>query len=219
MSQARKSVSALAGRYDLCQIAPAPYLEVSVRFSFTLVAVLLWLGPSLAQAGPEGRFAAAALAEYRTDATLRIELLDDKDLNLRLLADLEKELAAVGREVTGTGDYELSFETREITDLAGEATLGSLNVDTLRGVDLRLNLWSTTEDSLLVRRRRARSPDPLLRLDITVRDTTDGGRVVWFGRSEVQTRSSDQYRFFRQMLQAMVDNIGDNVEEEPIFLR
>ena len=198
---------------------------VAVAFTFLLA------GQALAEDGLEGRFAATAFGAIEPRARLRIELLDDSDLNLRLLEDFERALTGLGYAITGDGDYELTFVTEEITDVAryGDSTIFRLQVDTQGGAnpntkqrggtEARTTLWSSTQNSLFARRASSRSGQPLLRMEVEVRALADKPRIVWAARAETLTRRSDFYALFQQMVPVLTESIGQTVAEDTIILR
>ena len=196
-----------------------------------VLVLAFWAHAASAQAGLEGRFAATAIGNVEPGASLRIELLDDNDLNLRLLPEFEQALADLGYALSDEGEYEITFATEEINDLVAYERPGifSFQLDTRRGVDpstgrqrliqSRTTLWSSTEDSLFARRKSSGPGDPLLRMEVEVRSLNDKRQVVWVARAETLTRRSDPYQLYQQMIPVVTESIGQTVPEETIILR
>ena len=212
-------------------------MGATVKVIIAMALVGLLAGPAAGQA-LEGRFSAAALGEVPAQASVRVELLDNTDLNLRLLEDFERKLTELGYQLSSNGAYELSFTTEEITDSVSYENSGifRLEVDTGKGcawcstrdnqpakqaggTESRTKLWSSTQDSLFARRDSGAPGEPVLRMEIEIRDTTDKPKVVWVARAETLTRRADFYRLFQQMLPTILENIGSDVDEEIIVLR
>ncbi|MFQ5973574.1 MAG: hypothetical protein ACE5Q3_14690 [Alphaproteobacteria bacterium] len=182
-----------------------------------LLVLALPAPPAAAQAGmaAEGRMAAFALGPIDEGAVFTIDLLDDSDLNLRLVEHVKAELRARGYEEAPDADYTLTFDTREIVDLSRDGGgVGSLDVDTLSGIEMHMNLWSSTRDSLLTgRRQRPGQATQLLRMDMTVRENTGARRVVWQGEAFSEMRGVEHYGAFRQIVSVLLDRLGQTVGE------
>ncbi len=201
-----------------------------MRLSVLLIGAALLSSPLAAQQVLDGQFAAASYAPIPADAAFRVELLDDSDLNLRLQADLEQTLADLGYRVADDG-YELLFVTNEITDISSyeDSKIFRFSIDTGDGLDpntkqrggteSRATIWSTTQDSLLARHGQVSPGEPLLRMEVEIRDVADRPRVVWLARAESATRRPDPYRLFQQMIPIVLEHLGTTVEEETIVLR
>ncbi len=167
----------------------------------------------------EGRTSSVALAPIASGGTFAVEMLDDTELNVRLVTDIERSLAERAHPTAAEGRYVLTFETAEIADpLDAGGELGSLDADTLRGVDVRINLWSTTRDSLLQGRQRATRAVPLIRLDMVVRDRA-ARQIVWQANGVGEIRSVDRYRILQRLVTGMLQNLGETVDGAIVQIR
>ena len=194
-----------------------PKLAALLSLSWLALATPVALAQSLTPA--EGRLSAVAFAPIDGGSTFAIEMLDDTDLNVRLVADIERSLAASAHRPAADGRYILTLETAEIADLQGDGGgIGTLNVDTLLGVQMHVNLWSSTRNSLLQGRQRSVRTTPLVRLDMVVRDR--GGRqVTWQAQAFGEIRGIDRYRVLQQIVPAMLQSLGETVEAGTITIR
>ena len=182
-----------------------------------LLVLVVAAPPAAAQANlaAEGRMAAFALGAIDEDAVFAVDVLDDSDLNLRLVEHVKAELRARGYGDAADADYTLTFDTREIVDLSRDGGgVGSLDVDTLSGIQMHMNLWSSTQDSLLTgRRERPDRTTLLLRMDMTVRENTGARRVIWQAEAFSEMRGVEHYGTFRGIASVLLDSLGQTVAE------
>src|SRR3546814_10358904 len=148
-----------------------------------------------------------------------VDVLDDSDLNLRLRDTIAAALRQRGWQPAGQGRYVLLFQTQEIHSLSGDGGIGELSVSTGEGIRMHMNLWSSTRESLLANRSgTGRKSVSLLRLDMTLRDGADAGRVVWQGQSFAEARRADRFAVFRPMAPHLLDRPGRSSALETVAI-
>lgn len=179
-----------------------------------LVAILTLIAVSAgAQLAPqsEGRLAAFADMTIPDNASFSVDILDDTDLNLRLAEALSRTLAA--RKSDAPSVYVISFNASEIHNLEGDGGgVGKLVIDVDAGVDLHMNLWSSTRDALLSGRSTPRSVT-VLRLDLAVH-APGRGPLVWQAQAFSEPGGADYEQVYGRMMVAMLAHLGETVAEE-----
>lgn len=177
--------------------------------------------PAHAQLGlpSEGRLSAFTLAPADKSVAIAVDLLDDSDLNLRVEKVVKEALLQRGYTVSAEGGYTLTFETREIANLETGDSMGELLLSTREGVRMHMNLWSSTRDSLLSRKRSNPATQVrVLRLDMSLWDTRKEA-YVWQGQALAEARSVDHFRVYRGMVPFLLDHLGDSVEQDSFSVR
>ncbi|MGE0256719.1 MAG: hypothetical protein AB7N54_10910 [Alphaproteobacteria bacterium] len=187
-----------------------------------LPLTLLVFGPVPSGAQPassgEARLGAVALEPVARDVSLKIELADNAELDVRLEGELRELLAARGWTSIKGPQWTLTLRTTEVAENTPESTLGEVRVDN-DIVRMRMNLWSSSRDSVLGGRTGAEPAtlERLLRLELELRDAAD--KVAWTGRAETTARGTDPYRIYRQMLPRLVDRLGQTADAEAFPIR
>jgi hypothetical protein len=140
---------------------------------------------------------------------------DNSAANLRLKANFTDAMSKKGiRLAEGGAPLSLNFET-EVESLTGpeySPTLGQVqgrNHDTR----VRLNLWSTTQDSVMTGRRDGGVVNQgtvryILRATL---DDQRSGQRLWQGEASYMAAPTDETTTFALMVPVLVDNIGQNV--------
>lgn len=189
----------------------------AVLASCVLLLVALPAAAQPASTG-EARLGAVALEPVSRDASLKIELADDAELDVRLEGELRELLAARGWTSIKGPQWILTLRTTEVAENTPESALveARINNDIMR---MRMNLWSSSRDSVLGGRAGAErvTLERLLRLELELRDASD--KVAWTGRAETTARGTDPYRIYRQMLPQLVDRIGQTADAEAFPIR
>lgn len=185
-----------------------------------VAALLLVMAPAAAQPASTGeaRMGAVTLEPVSKDVALEVEIADDAEIDLRLEGELRELLASRGWTSNKGPAWTLTLTTTEVTGDAPESSLGEVRVDN-DIVRMRMNLWSSTRDSVLGGRTGAEPAtiERLLRLELELRDP--GDKVAWSGRAETTARGTDPYRIYRQMLPRLVDRLGQNADAEAFPIR
>lgn len=184
-----------------------------------------------AASGPGARAATgdkawlSAVAYHGLPAKLAVAVTpyDDNDTNLRLKARFEEALRAKGRETASEAPLRLVFETevRYLAPAAKEPSLGKLEAGKGEGVDARVNVWSSNEDSLLTGRRRVdrnSSDRTHLLLSVRLRER-DRGRVLWEGEARCLLSGREMEDAAAAMIPKLVAHLGESRARHSVDLR
>lgn len=145
------------------------------------------------------------------DAAFRIETPSD-DVRSRHVADLvEDALRARGYAVEEAAPLVMAIEVPGGWDDGGEPDLGMFEVGTQHGLELRLNIWSSSEDSLLRPRSRERVAPPPHRIRLSLHDR-QAGRYLWHGEAEAEADFRGFLTISREMVPVLVDALGETVQ-------
>ena len=181
------------------------------------------LQPAWAQisAQQEGVVHAVSYREVPDRLAVVIQLYDDTDLDLQIREQMIAALRQSDHSVTEDALFELSLrsETRAATYQERQPSLGELSSEE-GGLDVRMNVWSTTHDSLLQgRQKELRRPGVnTFEIVATLRERTLGS-VVWEGRAIVRTDRAKAEQLVRSMVDSLVANLGKTVRGDTIPLR
>ena len=183
------------------------------------LAVLLLPVPVLAQAGgAPGVMTSVAYGTVTPGLSIAVAPIDDVDLNLRIKELFEQELTATSRTISEQAVIELTFETRVIQGRFGEGLpdLARLQAGTDVGVDFQMNVWSSTQDSLLGGRQpkeKVRQAN-VFHINAVLRDQRSG-EVLWQGDAFSEMVIPDELRIARSMVRPLITNLGRTVTREP----
>ncbi|MSO80955.1 MAG: hypothetical protein EXQ97_04855 [Alphaproteobacteria bacterium] len=134
-----------------------------------VAALLLVIGPAAAQPASTGeaRMGAVTLEPVSKDVALKVELADNAEIDLRLEGELRELLASRGWTSNRGPAWTLTITTTEVTGDAPGSSLGEVRVDN-DIMRTRMNLWSSTRDSVLGWRTGAETAtlERLLRLEL-----------------------------------------------------
>lgn len=145
---------------------------------------------------------------------------DDNDLNMRLKADFEAALASRWQaRVVKEADagFLLLFEAEVVPgELAPPPpSLGSARLSD-RGAEVNVNVWSTTQDSVLGGRQEApEAGSNVFHINAVLRDR-QSGEVAWQGDAYYVLREPESERVARALVPPLVDRIGRTVVREPL---
>lgn len=170
-------------------------------------ALFLPCGPATAQ----GTLNTYACENFPAALQVRVDLLDDAEPMLRVRAALLAALARKGIPVADGAPYVLSVGA-EATRLAARRKgrdLGSISDGTDEDVKMRMNLWSSREDSVLGGRKDAVESEARneIRVTISINSIADG-RCIWRGDAVHDTAGRDQWAVAERMAPILVDAIG-----------
>jgi len=162
-----------------------------------------------------GELTASSYEPFPDRAPIAVGLLDDSELNSRLRDDARAAIKASGRPLDHHSSLILYLST-EITGQDGKKKSGSfarLYGDSEHGVDLSLNVYSDTTDSLITGAKKEKPGRVIYRL---IGEVRRGADVLWQGRVVTEESLGDTYRTFKPMVQTLVDALGETeVPEEP----
>ena len=166
-----------------------------------------------------------------TGRPVSVVALDDTDLNLKFRAQIIDQLRTAGYSVVDQADLELSFDN-EVMQGAIESSgpsLGRLEAGTNTGVgrrstdtgvDVNVNVWSSSQDSVLGGRKSGGSTRTAsqLRVFAVLQDRRSGIRL-WEGDARAVMSQSNPDRLGRAMVPPLVEALGQTVRREPFELR
>jgi len=182
-----------------------------------------------------GMITSQAFKDFSATAPITVTPYDDNDLNLQLKAEFETELQANERKVAEakTGLL-LLFESKIIPaeQAPRRPSLGSVSARSGRGddpsrqdngddvqVDVNVNVWSNTQDSVLGGRQEAQDIGAsVFHINAVLRDQANG-EVLWQGDAYYELQSPDAERVARAMVPPLVDNLGKSTANEPFEAR
>ncbi len=177
----------------------------------------LSLSPGLAQspdAPLPGRTHAASYAPVPSGLPIAVRPWDNNTANQRLKGKFTEALSQRGVALSEAGaPLTLNFET-EVESIAvpdGGPTLGQLQARNHES-RVRLNFWSTTQDSVVTGRRSGESSGGTVRyvLRATLDDQRNGQRL-WQGQTSYDATSGDETTTFALMIPVLVEGLGQTV--------
>lgn len=183
-----------------------------------LVAVA---GAERAAASDVAWVASVAFHPLPPGAGVTVVPYDDSDANLQLKTRFEKALAAAGRSPEGEPRLRLVFETevRYQGQLPRAPTLGQVKGGS-EGLDAEVNVWSSSEDSLLAGRRGpAKAPGDGTRLRLTAQlRETGGGRVLWQAEALYPLVEREAEAAAEALVPALVERLGESRSRQVVPL-
>lgn len=197
------------------------------------ILAVVTLGPAWADAGgsaPAGQFAqlaangapgivsTVAFGEVPPERPIAVTPFGDDDLSMRVKARFEEALRQAGRSVAEAAPLTLSFETRLIQGRfsRAEGNMGRFEADT-GGMELNLNVWSSSQDSLLGGRQTGTAESRranLLHMNAVLHDRATG-KTLWQGDAYSEMLSSDEARIAASMVAPLAANLGRSVKQQP----
>jgi hypothetical protein len=197
------------------------------------IVMLVALGPALAGAGvtdtarqlaqlaPNGApgiLTTVALVDLPDGLPIAVTPFADDNLSLAVKARFEAALHAANRPVSETAPLTLSFETKVIAGrfTQDQTRLGRFEADE-DGVQFNLNIWSSSQDSLLGGRQKANAPSRkanLLHMYVVLRDR-ETGKTLWHGDAYSEMLTADQSRIAGSMVGPLTANLGRSVTAQP----
>jgi hypothetical protein len=147
---------------------------------------------------------------------------DDSELNLKLKGDFESRLAdKMGARVTPerAASFLFLFESEVVPaeQAPSRPSLGSARVDE-GGAEVNVNVWSSSQDSVLGGRRQAAElGSSVFHINAVLRDKASG-EVVWQGDAYYDLSGPETERVARALVASLVDKMGQSVVREPLQL-
>lgn len=179
-----------------------------MNFRALVLVVLLFAVAEPARAQDEIELAAIGYRELPPGIALRLELTDDSDLNLQVREMIADELMARGHRISVEAPFVLQIETFSTSGGGNDPDLGSFRADTDEGAEIRLNLWSNRQDSLLNRREDTPRGATGFRIDLGLYDSRDG-RYYWRGNAGTLLTGGDAAAASRRMVPALLGHLGE----------
>ncbi|MBI3453138.1 MAG: hypothetical protein HY057_10015 [Rhodospirillales bacterium] len=198
----------------------APY------FLGLFTALALVAGPAAGQgtydpAAP-GQVHASAFAAMPADLPIAVRPLDNSTDNLRLKRRFQDALAS--RSIPTAPDkapLALNFET-EVQETARSRrppSLGEFKGDN-RDSQVRINLWSTTQDSVTQGRRSGGDEKTGVRfILIATLDDQRTGQRLWQGQASWDGEALDEQAAYATMAPILVEQLGQTVRQRSFRLQ
>lgn len=177
--------------------------------------------PQLAQLAPNGApgiVTTVALSDLPDGLPIAVTPFADDNLSLLIKARFEAALHAAHRPVSETASLTLSFETKVIAGrfTQDQARLGRFEADE-DGVQFNLNIWSSTQDSLLGGRQKTEAPSRkvnLLHMNVVLRDR-ETGKILWQGDAYCEMLTANRLRIAGSMVAPLTASLGRSVTGQP----
>ena len=175
---------------------------------------------------PRGYLTAFACETLTTPLQVKVEAMDNTDQNLRLKDLLVQRLQKNGATVADTSPQVLSLEVA----VARQATRNKPGdmIDVRVGGEqpeagtsdyarVRMNIWSSTRDSLLTGRQPSVEEEgfDVLRLRASLNSRADG-RCLWQGEIIENLDGEDAYGAAAKVIARLADAVGQAVNRKPI---
>ena len=175
---------------------------------------------------PRGYLTAFACETLTTPLQLRVEVMDNTDQNLKLKDLLVQRLQKNGAQIVDSSPQVLSLEVA----VARQATRNKPGdmVDVRVGGEkpeegtsdyarVRMNIWSSTRDSLLTGRQPSVEEEgfDMLRLRASLNSRADG-RCLWQGEIIENLDGEDAYGAAAKVIFHLADAVGQAVNRKPV---
>ena len=172
----------------------------------------------LAPNGAPGIFSSLAFGELPAGQPIAVTPFSDDALSLSVKARFTEALQGAGRPVADLAPLTLSFETRMIEGRfsQAEASMGRFEAD-IDGARINLNIWSSSQDSLLGGRQKADPPARkvnLLHMNVVLRDRASG-KIMWRADAYCEMLTADRARVAGSMVAPLIASLGRSVEGQP----
>lgn len=168
-----------------------------------------------AQAGAagQGQIQSVSYREVPERLALSLVLYDNSDLDLEIRDRMQAALESVKHRVEPAALFELELvhEFSTSTYREREPSLGEMHSKG-NDVELNMNVWSTTQDSILGGRQEQehRSSESRFVVRAVLREKS-GGDVVWDGQAVVKCDREQAGRYVPPMVAALARSLGQTV--------
>lgn len=155
---------------------------------------------------PQGRMFSFTCGEIPEDAVFDVTPFTDSDLDLEMAHAFAAELRKMKHEVKPGERFEMTLAShiaRGVVE-APSRSLGRLKIKN-RGVEVRFNIWSSSEDSLLVRRRKEKAKETThLTVTAKLRDR-ETGKALWTGEASGELRGATPLAFGQALMPVLAE--------------
>jgi hypothetical protein len=155
---------------------------------------------------PQGQVLSFTCGALPQDAGFDVIPYSDRDLNLEIARALAAELGKRAHAVAPGERFEATLDAsveRGVVE-APSRSLGRLKIKKL-GVEVRFNVWSSSEDSLLARRRREPPRETTyLLVTVKVRDRQTA-KALWSGEATGELRGRPPAVVGRALMPALAE--------------
>jgi hypothetical protein len=197
----------------------------SRRTAALLLAALVTLCPgpfaANAQDGTDvrapGRLNAQAYRDVPAESSVRVRPYDDTRDSRRIQQAIERAVEHKGRKVDNrAGVLSLNFETgvQQIGRTGPPPSLGSIQADR-DDARVRLNLYSSGEDSLVTGRRSEGGGSGSVQFSLTLSLDDARGTRLWQGTATLLGTPNDEASAYAAMARALVEEFGKTARQKP----
>lgn len=203
-------------------------ISVVIRTFFTAVLVTtLVSGSCFAQSAKEAMVNAVQYRPIPAGAVIEIQVRDNSDGNLVLLALLSQAMQSKGYPLAETGTLVLTIETRD--EIGAWSTSGNGNViefQTTQGSgrtddsELRINLFDSNSNSLLSNSQSSPTVivTPTRYVVNATLDSREEGKRLWEGWITSELGQSDGQKLTERMIPVLADTFGTSVSRKVVVL-
>lgn len=155
---------------------------------------------------PQGRVLSFTCGELPEDAVFEVTPFSDSDLDREMARAFAAELGKLDHEVRSGERFEMSLESHIARGVfeAPSHSLGRLKIKN-RGVEVQFNVWSSSEDSLLARRRKEKARETTyLTVTARLRDR-EAGKGLWTGEATGELRGATPLAVGQALMPALAE--------------
>ena len=161
----------------------------------------------------EGVLRSVAYHPMPAGQPIKVIVYDDTNENIETKRQIEDELRRAGVSIDEDSTLELAIDT-EIIDRAGlesGPTMGSVEGSSEEGYEARLNLWSSTRDSVFGGRKwDSTKAQTKFHLSVILRDHGTG-KFLWQGDAYAVMHQVDSAQVARFMVAPLIAGLGQSV--------
>ena len=163
-----------------------------------------------------GTFSAYACGDYDPSRTLAVEVDDDSEQMEKIRSAVVDALRGRSVPVSPGGGWVLAIRTEAIREgvRRKERDLGSVNDGSSENVNVRMNVWSNRQDSLIGGRKTDVIAGPIdeVSVAITINDKSNG-KCVWRGDARHDSTGRDQWDIAERSALVLIRNMGKAVRD------
>lgn len=184
------------------------------RFCIVFAVIFAWTdGAYAAEGDGPGQLVAFACGTMPEQAQLDVQLFDDTPREKALRDTIEGELTRDGYTVAAVGNIRVTFEGAMERDLdpSREGYLGQLR-STNRETEFRLNMWSSSGNSVIGGVQRPGSAAPsFYKLTVFAHDKANG-RCLWQGEARHPMEGNNEADIARRLVPVVLRHFGQTVQ-------
>lgn len=154
-----------------------------------------------------GRVLSFTCGEIPEDAVFDVTPFSGSELDLDMARAFAAELRKLEHEVKSGERFEVTLEAHIARGVieAPSRSLGRLRIKN-RGVEVRFNVWSSSEDSLLARRRKKAETKETTYLTVTARlRDREAGKAIWTGEASGELRGATPRAIGQALMPALAE--------------
>lgn len=198
--------------------------------SLAIALALIAASPAFAaNDDASGHFVAFACGKLPTPLAVELVVPDDTKDNVKLGQTLDELLRKDGVGVAKTAVVKLTLETEVVREAERHRAhdLGEIrrrpvsdpNLIDQTETDIRMNLWSSRQDSVLTGRQDEVLSEGVDELRLTVRmNDKSNGRCLWQGEIVYPLKGSDPWRAAEELLPTMTAAFGRTMQNVPVTI-